>query len=59
MFIPEREIWLKATAQAMVDLTILLRNTYLLPYMPDAPIHLSDTDSLYYYFASINMAFQE
>ena len=28
MFISEREIWLKATAQAMVDLTILLRNTY-------------------------------
>ena len=33
MFIPEREIWLKATAQAMVDLTVV-RNTM------HGPIHL-------------------
>ena len=31
MFIPEREIWLKATAQAMVDLTRYTTTEYLPP----------------------------
>ena len=46
MFIPEREIWLKATAQAMVDLTIV-RNTM------HGPIHLPA--DFFYYLASIHM----